>query len=158
MSWDTSRSLNLAGRRCSTSSASFMNKPALSSQQIWSSGNGCLSLAPLVETAFRLPGSGCQKDNCASGSGNAPLFDHRDRQQLVPLRTEQKQPRSISRSANKANRRARYMRASRLLALPLKAWVTFKCQNRVSFKRSLTAGDMTAPKLQKRDINAKLPC
>ena len=32
-----------------------------------------------------------------AGQGYAPLFNHRDRQQLVPFLTEQKQPRSISR-------------------------------------------------------------
>ena len=69
----------------------------------------------------------CQDDNGTSRHGNAPLFGYIDLQQLVPLLTEQKQPRLISRSANKANRRARYMRASRLLALLLKGRVTFKC-------------------------------
>ncbi len=41
----------------------------------WSSVNGSRSSAPLIETAFRLPVSGCQDGNRALGPGNASLLD-----------------------------------------------------------------------------------
>ncbi len=81
----------------------------------------------------------CKDANRAFGSCHASLLDYRNRKHVLSVRSEQKDPETINRSASKASRRARYLRVSRLLALPHKRWVNFKCTYRASFERSLTA-------------------